>query len=440
MSRTDISTGDVSHLGMTRVRGWTTKSDGVTVDPNQTITDRIENRQSSYFLESRTGSTSSGYLNPKRTTPLPYNPFSYERKSVWTSYGESHTYQNVGYGCLQHSWDSGCNAGNAPSLTSNYNSPVYVISSSERTTLDNKARNRLAEKVKDMKVNIAQVIAEREQTTKLFIETVEKVAGAYTAARKGNLIEAASHLGVDISSPRKRARIRRKAAKTRSRKNLDSAANKWLALQFGWIPLLADVKGAAESLADLLKVNRYGSAHTQQVRRSERIEVYTPPTTNRYGGFDSRLVTVKELYSVRYGVRFSSSRTLLSGAAGLGLTNPADLAWELLPFSFVVDWFFPIGQFLSNLDAYLGLTFSDGYCTTFVKQEKVGEGIATGWDTNRVNYRVDVNGRSRFSWVKCNRTKLSSFPGVPYPELKDGITATHIADAMALFNQHIPRK
>jgi hypothetical protein len=34
----------------------------------------------------------------------------------------------------------------------------------------------------------------------------------------------------------------------------------------------------------------------------------------------------------------------------LGLYDPAGLAWELLPFSFVADWFVPIGNYLENLN------------------------------------------------------------------------------------------
>lgn len=34
----------------------------------------------------------------------------------------------------------------------------------------------------------------------------------------------------------------------------------------------------------------------------------------------------------------------------LGLNAPLQLAWELVPFSFVVDWFYPIGDLLSRID------------------------------------------------------------------------------------------
>jgi hypothetical protein len=33
----------------------------------------------------------------------------------------------------------------------------------------------------------------------------------------------------------------------------------------------------------------------------------------------------------------------------LGLLDPLSVAWEILPWSFVVDWFYPVGTFLDNL-------------------------------------------------------------------------------------------
>jgi hypothetical protein len=37
----------------------------------------------------------------------------------------------------------------------------------------------------------------------------------------------------------------------------------------------------------------------------------------------------------------------LSLQRSLGLVNPAEIAWEVVPYSFVVDWFLPIGSYIS---------------------------------------------------------------------------------------------
>lgn len=57
--------------------------------------------------------------------------------------------------------------------------------------------------------------------------------------------------------------------------------------------------------------------------------------------------------------RFKINNPDLLLPAKVGLTNPLSVAWELIPFSFVVDWFLPIGKYLDALDVPLLYTFTD---------------------------------------------------------------------------------
>lgn len=61
-----------------------------------------------------------------------------------------------------------------------------------------------------------------------------------------------------------------------------------------------------------------------------------------HGGVSSKIVGT---------VADPSVRTLNA----LGLANPLLTAWELTPFSFVVDWFMPISDILAYLSSNLGL-------------------------------------------------------------------------------------
>lgn len=51
---------------------------------------------------------------------------------------------------------------------------------------------------------------------------------------------------------------------------------------------------------------------------------------------------------------------------GFTVGNPAELAWEVVPFSFVVDWLIPVGDYLSSLDALRGVHKVVGTLTTRV--------------------------------------------------------------------------
>lgn len=57
----------------------------------------------------------------------------------------------------------------------------------------------------------------------------------------------------------------------------------------------------------------------------------------------------------------------------LGLLNPLSLAWEITPWSFIVDWFIPIGPLLNAYTAPVGLNFISGTTATKMKRSKSGE-------------------------------------------------------------------
>jgi hypothetical protein len=121
--------------------------------------------------------------------------------------------------------------------------------------------------------------------------------------------------------------------------------------------------------------------------------------------------------------------------AGFGLTSPVSLAWELIPFSFVVDWFLPIGSAIQAFSAFEGLTFMSGYKTYFTKSNvllKVSENY-THVDVNPLNSYVLKDKGSCFGFrVTMNRSVLSNFPSPSTPKLKNPLSLIHAANAAAL--------
>jgi len=59
-------------------------------------------------------------------------------------------------------------------------------------------------------------------------------------------------------------------------------------------------------------------------------------------------------YKIRAKARYKISDPALKALAQMGITNPHLLVWELIPYSFVFDWIFPVGDFLSSIDAMNG--------------------------------------------------------------------------------------
>jgi hypothetical protein len=296
-----------------------------------------------------------------------------------------------------------------------------------------RANNKLLDNLKDMKVNAAQAFAEREETVKTVTQTIKTVAKTLTKLKKGDFAGAAKALGI---KPPKRGQ--RRFNKDFANDAANAVGNGWLALQYGWKPLIQDVHGAAETLAQASmgpeNKNSVYAVSSGTSRKSLALNQMQSFSTPDWSGYDSILYSCDGFYSVKVKVRYVRSSPAVSSLAKLGISNPALLAWELLPYSFVVDWFFPIGNWLGGLDATAGLSFDSGFRTTFLKYD------ATTTKVQSIT-RISVNGSSFTSakeskkYVQMSRIALTGFPAAPAPSFKNPLSSSHLASAMALLKQ-----
>jgi hypothetical protein len=182
-------------------------------------------------------------------------------------------------------------------------------------------------KLKGTKISLPQNIGERRQTARLISSNLSRLTDMVRSVR----------------------RLRPK-----------DAFSLWLEMQYGWKPLISDSYGAMEALHAREKETSGGVTTVKAyVRENEKL-VYNLSDSANNAVFDfQKLCDVKHTGHIR--LDFTPSDGPWSGTlAQLGLTNPLELAWELLPWSFVADWFIPIGDYLSQLDATNGWVFKGG--------------------------------------------------------------------------------
>jgi hypothetical protein len=179
--------------------------------------------------------------------------------------------------------------------------------------------------VRNCKVNVAVLYKEAGKTADLVGGTARLLAGAFEAIKRKDFNALQRITGWGKPSGRVAA---------------DSAANIWLSYRYGWKPLLADINGSLELLADHIIDLPSVSASAfkwQAVNASEVIG----------GGSDyARLLETVGIQSSYVRFDFAPKDELAQKVQNLGLENPLELQWELLPYSFVVDWFLPIGNAL----------------------------------------------------------------------------------------------
>jgi hypothetical protein len=212
-----------------------------------------------------------------------------------------------------------------------------------------------------------------------------------------------------------------------------SLAENWLEMQYGWKPLLSDAKGAAENLARI----RLSDRVVCQIKASaNQIETKSTPIT-----FNSKEVG-RSLWERRtqtkFGLRYRMDSALATFLAQSGFTNPLNLAWEVLPFSFVVDWFAPIGPYLEALHAWDGLSFLDGYETSFTRENFL---TSYSWAMWLSSAHADAGaGYMKMDAIRLDRLKLTTFPSLEPPVFKNPFSQTHALNALALLKVAFARR
>lgn len=117
---------------------------------------------------------------------------------------------------------------------------------------------------------------------------------------------------------------------------------KWLSWQYGWKPLLSDCYEALNAI-DALH-HRVGSNFSRfSASRSESaFKVSSVSSVN--GVMYANAFTQKRTRIIAY-VENPALAAMLSTS---GVTDPLSVGWELLPYSFCVDWFLPVGTYLET--------------------------------------------------------------------------------------------
>lgn len=210
---------------------------------------------------------------------------------------------------------------------------------------DLKLFGKLREKVAGSEFNLGVALGESREALGMILDTALRVRQAYTAVRRGRFDAARNFL----VSGTARNGIGRK-----------TTASNWLQLQYGWLPLLNDAEAGAQFLA------HYFSVPLQQVVRVSR-EKKIAVVTNNFG----YRFTNSDGYQAKYLKAILKEKDVVALA---GLKDPLSVAWELLPYSFVIDWFIPIGNYLSARGLAQSLTGT--FVTTFVSNY-VGRGISS---------------------------------------------------------------
>lgn len=281
--------------------------------------------------------------------------------------------------------------------------------------------SKLRTRIAGTSFNMGVFLGEGRKSLKLIEDSAITILTAYRAVRRGDLAGAAYSLGVT-----NRSVMQKKSNKTISANEVSA---RWLELQYGWAPLVQDAYEGAGYLA-----TRLNSPFVQSYRVRHKINALITRSGNKWSSSSAEAYTSAQLIA-----RIEE----ISEVQLVGLLDPASLVWELLPYSFVFDWFLPIGNYLQARSLNSALT--GRYVTTKVVRSQTSySGLSpTPSGSTLYPYSQDWSGISgRSVRIAMSRT-LSTSLSVPYPSFKklsDVPSWKRAANAVALITQAVIRR
>lgn len=357
------------------------------------------------YIRTYSGTVTPGFssMSARQRKKLPVNAHSvnYYRRSG-TSYTEIIVQKSGGNTYIQ------------TTVWSTMNSILYSPDVLHLSDADTKARSRLASVTSKLHVNLAQAMGERKQTMNLIATNCQRVAALALAIKRADFSYLAKHYN---------AHTKRWAYTMEKVPVSKRLSTYWLEYQYGWKPLLQDIRGATDLIASHASGdNWHNSARSSATAR--KTEVFT----GQYAD-----TTWKTTTRTKFCVRHSLSSADRAALSQTGIDNPALLAWELLPYSFVVDWFLPVGNYLQALNAFAGFEFYDGWVSRSTKLEYTE-------DRNKIvvynpNYALHMFGWGSTRNGRYDRERLTSYPAVGFPSFKNpvgGDPVTRFATAFSL--------
>lgn len=208
----------------------------------------------------------------------------------------------------------------------------------------NEAVTKALNSIADQKINVGENLGTFNQTLGMFTGRAAK-------------LNALLHSGLKNKSLRPYLRRTGRSVR-RNQSTLNNAAGLYLEYVYGLKPLMDDVYTGYKLLQDeavksLLLIGEGSASRTQAGKPNQKL-------TTSYAYCERLSATSTVKVKCKLHARIDPNHKGLRALNQFGLLNPLGLAWDLVPYSFVLDWFIPIGPVLYALSAPAGLIFVGG--------------------------------------------------------------------------------
>lgn len=344
----------------------------------------------------------------RRPKPKPLDETPYDRTSVLSS---------APYGTGTFSYPSNPNqkwSGACAAWEGALSFALQRFTLSLDENLANIARLKAQRKLNQADLDLGTAWGERAKTAQLLGDLAELSTDVLRAARKGRGRDILDMFGLSHDGPRGAGFV-----------------DAWLAYRYGIRPLVKDIQGAIDHM------NRDDPAIWSVESRASEASVSTQQKQRLHVSGSVEIASKLEL---RARCRITASQLPLARQQdrlwSLGLDNPLSTAYEMAPYSFVLDWALPIGSWLEALNSVK--YYKDWVITTSnTLREEVtsvrgtsGSTVSPSYPYYKSSYSSTLHGGSYKAFKLQRRVSRVPLPVLP---VRDPRSLTHMADALSLF-------
>jgi hypothetical protein len=268
--------------------------------------------------------------------------------------------------------------------------------------------SKLLKKVKGHDLDLGVSLAEVDKLAGTVAGTLKNLAYGAVDLSKGRFAQFARRFG---AGPPRKDRV--------EKLRTSDIPGRFLEMRYAWEPTIKDCFEVAKAFEELSNGPR-----TAVTRAGKRKQQTITGSTNYCPGIDV-VIEVRRAYIFEQFEEMAFARQL-------GLANPATILWERCPWSFVIDWFIPIGTYLNLIGQ---VPYMKGrFCrTSSIRRTCAAIG------TERVLPRVPAAPNPSVEWERFNleRSTSETPPKVPIPNFRvqGAVQGKRVMNAIALAYQ-----
>jgi hypothetical protein len=188
--------------------------------------------------------------------------------------------------------------------------------------------------------------------------------------------------------------------------------SEWLKFRYGIMPIMYDIQGIIKAIEKDKSKGRHHARGSKTLSESK----LDPPAIWSHGDIDTTyLDTYTDEVIIKCGLVYDA-KLHVSDYLGLNLRAIPSTAWELIPFSFIVDWFVNVQEYIRALSASGIAPESGGYtvvtrtltASRAAVNSVIARNIGAATLIRSMSGTRTIVRRTKWRWRGCGGARLKS--------------------------------